>query len=86
MSTWDEAADFLLDLQPVNLFEGRDATPGRAFLIRCKGCGDKTLTIRDIERHHRAHKKTRARDRERDIKAARERGLVAARKARRRTT
>ncbi len=84
MSTWDEAADFLLELQPRNLFEGRDATPGRETLVRCKGCGDETLTVRDIERHHRAHKKQRARIRERDIQAARTRGLAAARKARRR--
>lgn len=80
--TWDPACDFLLDLQPLNLFEGRDARPGREYLLRCKGCGEE-LNLWQAVKHFRQHKRSRLRERTRDIEAARNRGLAAARRARR---
>lgn len=83
--TWDPIFDFLLDLQPDNLFERRSAAPGRDFETRCKGCGELT-TMSEHKKHHAKHKRERARQRKRQTDQARERGLHAARAARRRKT
>ena len=79
--TWDTAADFLLSLQPDNLFEQADARQGREHVVRCKGCGE-LLHQREQEKHHRAHRRSREREKARAVAQAQERGLKAARRAR----
>ena len=84
MSTWDPAFDFLLDMRFDNLFEQRSARPGSEYEQRCKGCGAE-LTLPEREKHHAKHKRERDNARRRATEAARNRGLAAARKARRAT-
>lgn len=54
MNGFDRAAEFLLDMAWVNLFEPVSADPSVAPRYRCKGCGAE-VTQAQREKHHRQH-------------------------------
>lgn len=79
--TIDPAAEFLLDMQPVNLFE----PCGNAFYVRCKGCYG-LLPTYEKESHYQAHRRAKDRSeslRKERVKAERLERLARAREAKR---
>ena len=81
--TIDPAAEFLLTLQPPNLFEPITAQPGGSSDVRCKGC-KAVLSLGAREKHFGAHKEAQRRReaiRREKVKAERVKRLALAREA-----
>jgi len=81
--TIDPAAEFLLTLQPPNLFEPITAQPGGSSDVRCKGC-NAVLSLGAREKHFGAHKRSqelREASRRERVKAERVKRLALAREA-----